>query len=205
MTLTLRYMRLADISQVVNIDRVSFDTPWSARSYSYEIEESQYSHMVSLEYETTKSVNGWRRWMRGLRGGTLTSTERTIVAYGGLWNIMDEAHISTIATHPDWRGRGWGEIVLAAMVRRAISLNAGYIVLEVRVSNHVAKTLYEKYEFVVHDVKPNYYRHNNEDAYDMRLMLGDMAMYQRFEVRWQNLIARHQFLDYYTNSQPVRK
>lgn len=44
--------------------------------------------------------------------------------YGGMWYIAGEAHISTIAVHPKGRGHGWGEILLAGMVRRGIVLEA---------------------------------------------------------------------------------
>jgi [ribosomal protein S18]-alanine N-acetyltransferase len=199
--LTLRYMTLADISQVIEIDRLSFDTPWSPRSYAYEIEESHYSHMLVLEADVVRPNTGWKRWLRSLGSSTNPTAEKTIVGYGGLWNIMDEAHISTIATHPYWRGKGWGEILLAAMVRRSLNLSAGYIVLEVRVSNTVAQSLYRKYEFETVDLRPSYYRNNNEDAYDMRLPLPNEAMQTRFSERWQHLLDEHSIVDLYTEHQ----
>jgi len=189
-------MRPEDIADIVAIDRMAFDLPWSDRSYRYEVMESTYSHMVTLEYTGDKPAAGW--WQRlWSRNGKRASAH--IVGYGGLWRIMDEAHISTIATHPNWRGRGWGEILLAGMIRRAITLGASYIVLEVRVSNHIAQNLYNKYEFQVAGVKPQYYRNNNEDAYDMRLQLDDAAMLERFQQRFDALQARHGFLDQYSD------
>ncbi|NWF69931.1 MAG: ribosomal protein S18-alanine N-acetyltransferase [Chloroflexi bacterium] len=195
--LTLRYMNLADIPSTVEIDRMAFDPPWSARSYAYEIEESHYSHMLVLEADVVRPVHGLRRWLRAL-AGQKDQTEKMIVGYGGLWTIMDEAHISTIATHPDWRGRGWGELLLAAMIQRAITLNAGYVVLEVRVSNTVAQNLYRKYGFEIVDLRPSYYRNNNEDAYDMRLSLTDRAAREQFAARWQTLLAEHELTDMYS-------
>jgi [ribosomal protein S18]-alanine N-acetyltransferase len=203
MTLTLRYMRLSDIAHVVNIDRLAFDLPWSARSYAYEISESTYSHMVVLEYTLPRQVNGWRRWLQNLNGRH--EVESHIVGYGGLWHILDEAHISTIATHPDWRGRGWGEILLAGMIKRALVLNAGYMVLEVRVSNSVAQNLYHKYGFEVVATKPNYYRNNNEDAYDMRLDLQNSHLRLRFAKQFDELKATHKFIDTYTEAQSPQR
>jgi ribosomal-protein-alanine N-acetyltransferase len=201
MTLALRFMTAADIPQVVNIDRRSFDPPWSAQSYAYEINESRYSHMVVLEQSHQEPLRGWRRWLHSFSGnGRGYTTRRQVVAYGGLWRIMEEAHISTIASHPDKRGRGYGEIVLAGMIRRSILLQASYVVLEVRVSNFVAQNLYRKYEFETVGVKENYYRNTNEDAYDMRLNIGDPALCERFSRRYAELQARYPFIDHYNSA-----
>lgn len=204
MALTLRYMRNEDIPQVITIDRLSFDPPWSARSYAYEVSESTYSHMVVLERTPDEpQAGGLRRFIRNKLSGQ-RADEKTVVAYGGLWHIMDEAHVSTIAAHPELRGQGFGEIVLAGMVRRALTLNAGYIVLEVRVSNVAAQNLYKKYGFVVADLKPRYYHNNGEDAYDMRLDLLDPEIRQLIEARYNELCDRVPFDDTYTISPPPR-
>jgi ribosomal-protein-alanine N-acetyltransferase len=199
-TLTLRHMDLDDVEQVVAIDRQSFSAPWSARSYAYEVSESSYSYMLVLAQTVEAPVEGWRRWLHVLSGDDeLKQTEQRILGYGGLWNIMDEAHISTIATHPDERGKGYGELLLAAMIKRSITLQAGYIVLEVRVSNERAQNLYHKYEFEVVAVKKNYYRDDREDAYDMRLEMAKPGVIDRLNTRFAALMARFPLVDTYTN------
>lgn len=202
MTLSLRYMRLMDIPQVVVIDSLSFDPPWSARSYNFEVNESNYSHMVVLDRAVQpKPVPRWRR----ILNNAPPAPESEIVSYGGLWHIMDEAHISTIATHPDFRGQGFGEIAFAAMVRRSITLRASFIVLEVRVSNTVAQKLYLKYGFQTVGVKKRYYHNNGEDAYEMHLNLDKDPQYPtRFEPRYAELMAKHNFTDTYTEGKPPR-
>ncbi len=200
MSLTLRYMTLRDIGQVVEIDRAAFPAPWSARSYAYEVGESAYSHMVVLERASPAERAGWRRVVAWLNRGNGVPHTQQLVAYGGLWRIMDEAHISTIATHPAARGAGFGELVLAGMIRRAITLAAGYIVLEVRVSNTVAQNLYAKYGFEVVDTKRGYYHDNHEDAYDMRLSLTDSSVIERFNRRYVELSRQYNFFDGYTET-----
>jgi ribosomal-protein-alanine N-acetyltransferase len=205
MKLTLRHMSLADIPQVMTIDRHSFELPWSEYSYSHEITESTYSHMVVLE-KTSESVSqtrGWRRWIPRLNGHHHSGQ---IVGYGGLWNIMSEAHISTIAVHPDYRGRGCGEILLAGMVAKSIALNAGFVVLEVRVSNRLAQNLYGKYDFQTVGIKNRYYRNNNEDAYDMRLGLDSHGVRERFAQRLVALHADHDLTDRFSSERsPYKK
>lgn len=197
MTLRLRYMALDDIPQVINIDRFAFETPWSARSYAYEISESNYSHMVVLERSASpQKVRGLRRFWQQMRQVNGNEAGSKIVGYGGMWRILEEAHISTIATHPDWRGKGYGEVLLGGMIQRAIKLDAHYIVLEVRVSNEVAQHLYIKYDFKTVGVKKRYYRDNGEDAYDMRLELSHVS---DFDTQFKRLCDRFDLQDQYTH------
>ena len=205
MTLTLRYMRLADIPQVTEIDKQAFNPPWSARSYAYEITDSTYSHMVVLE-ESTGNAPPVSPLRRLLRGFALARAEESslIVGYGGLWNIVDEAHVSTIATHPEYRGRGWGELLLLGMLRKSVLLNAAYIVLEVRVSNTTAQNLYRKHHFVEHGIKTRYYQNNGEDAYDMRLDLREAGAPQRIQTAFRAALEKHRFNDDYTEAAPPR-
>ena len=200
MPLTLRYMRLADVPQVVAIDQVSFKPPWSARSYAYEITESTYSHMVVLEdSEAEQTPSLWQRLL-----GTPREVQRRILGYGGLWNIADEAHISTIASHLSYRGRGMGEVVLAGMVIKAIYMRAAYIILEVRVSNVAAQNLYKKYQFEIFELKKGYYHSDGEDAYDMRLDLMNAALRNRLLDQYAALKERIPFTDLYTQTPRVR-
>lgn len=193
-------MTTADLAQVMQIDRLSFDIPWAENSYRYEIDESDHSYMVVLEYTQEKPVTRWQRWL-----GLSQSVEEHIIGYGGMWNVIGEAHISTIAVHPRARGRGWGEILLAGMVQHSIRLAVEEVALEVRVSNQRAQSLYRKYEFETINVKARYYRNNNEDAYDMRLPIRDPAVQARFQHRYATLCAQHALSDQFSGHLPVRK
>jgi ribosomal-protein-alanine N-acetyltransferase len=179
-----------DLPQVMEIDRLSFEIPWSEKSYTYEINKSNQSYMVVLEWSRERVATRWQRWLN-----IHPYVERRIVGYGGMWFIAGEAHISTIAMHPQARGRGWGEILLAGMIRRGIVLDADEVALEVRVSNKRAQNLYQKYEFRTVDVKSRYYRNNNEDAYDMRLNVQNAFIRDQFDDRYKALFTRHQLID----------
>ena len=187
MSLILRYMRLDDIRPVCAIDKLCFRPPWSKDSYAFEIRESRISHMVVLEsrHDAAPALesyeDGWLQrvsgWLR--QEAPVAVATGVIVGYGGLWKIDGEAHISTIATHPSYRGyTGYGELLLAGMFRKALRLGADYLVLEVRVSNAVAQNLYAKYGFSRYGRKRNYYRADNEDAYDMRARLDQGSRWQ---------------------------
>lgn len=201
MPLRLRYMRLADIQEVVAIDRLSFQPAWNHESYRFELNESRVSHMVVLERRPAPSAAahaGWLNKLRGrLNGAAAECARGGILGYGGIWNIADEAHISTIATHPIQRGNGFGEILLAGMIGKALQLSAGYIVLEVRVSNQVAQRLYEKYGFSRFERRRRYYASDGEDAWDMRVRL-DGAARRRYQRLYGRLQAVYDLADAYS-------
>ena len=140
----------------------------------------------------------WQRFGLWLRHGSPAAIETgAILGYGGLWKIDSEAHISTIATHPDHRGRGFGELLLAGMFRKALLLQAEYLVLEVRVGNEVAQNLYRKYGLSQHGRKRNYYRSDNEDAFDMRVQLDNGARERCLQL-YDQLSKMHNFRDNFT-------
>jgi ribosomal-protein-alanine N-acetyltransferase len=137
-------MKMADIKAVHEIDRLSFPIPWSENTYRYEIQENRSSHMNVVEIK----CNG----------------QNKLIGYVGFWFIIDEAHISTIAVHPEFRNQGIGELLLRWALKAADELEARILTLEVRVSNQTAIRLYTKYQFEIVGNRPRYYRDNNEDA-----------------------------------------
>jgi ribosomal-protein-alanine N-acetyltransferase len=194
----LRHMRLDDIPQVLAIDEISFTSPWSESTYRYEVNHRDTSHMVILEGHDTDSASS-----RGLRGvvGRLwkSSPPPVIVGYGGCWLIAGEAHISTIAVHPDFRGRGLGELLLASMLQRALHLNGEYSVLEVRAGNTTAQALYRKYEYEIVGTRKGYYRDDGEDALLMEVRPLDKAYQQRLNERIAALSKRIHYIDRFSN------
>ncbi|MCY3835501.1 MAG: ribosomal protein S18-alanine N-acetyltransferase [Anaerolineaceae bacterium] len=208
--LRLRPMRVEDIPAVVQLDRLSFATPWSTSAFRHEVLGSNHSHMLILERAGTsqrssphtaasagaREQRGWRAWWRG------RSQPENPTGYGGLWVIEDEGHISTLAVQPNERGQRLGELILTALIQRALAAGAGYIVLEVRVSNHVAQALYRKYDFTIAERRPRYYA-DSEDAFTMRLDLGDdtsIHFQKRRAALWQHFATRQGLQDAYTES-----
>ena len=187
----LRYMRLDDIPQVVAVDSLSFPSPWSPASYAFEITNNSTSHMIVIEGRRLSSA-GWRRVGQRLGG---PPEPPVIAGYAGMWNISGEAHVSTIAVHPEWRGHGLGEALLNGLLTRAIALNSEYSVLEVRVSNLSAQGLYRKYGYEIVGDRKGYYRDNNEDAYMMHLSALDPAYAERLSVLTTELHHRLPFSD----------
>ena len=202
MSLLLRAMRHADIDQVVAIDEQCFRPPWPKRSWRVELAAS-HSHMLVLSEGSLPREQGWRSRLR-IPGRRLPA-ER-VLGYGGMWLVADEGHISTLATHPQHRGQGYGELLLSALIRRALARRASLIVLEVRESNRVARDLYQKYGFQLFGIKSRYYREGNEDACDMRLDMNDPAACRMVQQRSSAIHLRLAHADRFSPAlQPVRR
>jgi len=143
-------MGLEHLDEVMEIERLSFPTPWSRGAYQREILDNSYA-----------------RYIVALLGGR-------VVGYAGMWVLMDEAHVTNIAVHPDYRHLGIGERILRELIRRAYAAGADKMTLEVRVSNVVAQNLYKKLGFAFRGIRRGYYTDTHEDAMIMwRNGLGD--------------------------------
>ncbi len=138
--LVIEPMRLEDLEEVHRIEQASFSTPWPENAYRSELMTNRLaSYLVAR-------IDG------------------RIVAYGGMWLMVDEAHITTFAVHPAWRRQRIGERLLLAFLDLARDRHAREATLEVRLSNLAARRLYEKYGFRPVGLRPRYYSDNNEDA-----------------------------------------
>lgn len=143
--MNIRRMTLDDLAQVVAIDKASFSLPWPERSFRFEISDNSAS----------------RAWV--------AEEDRKVVGAIVAWLLVDEAHIATIATHPDFRRRGIASKLLSHALRMMMNEGALTSVLEVRESNLAAQEMYRKFGFEETGRRPRYYKDNSEDAILMTL------------------------------------
>ncbi len=155
-------MTLADIDQVMEIEQVAFPTPWSARAYRFEVADNEHSTMIVV-----RPANWSPGWLSRVAASFKLAQPEPLLGYAGFWLLADDAHICTIAVHPQWRRQGLGELLLLSLLDRAIDLGAHRSTLEVRVSNQAAQGLYAKYGFEIASRRRGYYADTNEDAYIM--------------------------------------
>src|SRR5512142_1387579 len=118
MKFTIRKMTLQDVPAVIDLDHKSFSLPWPERSFRFEVTENPASHC----------------WVAEL--------DRKVVGMIVVWLIVDEAHVATIATHPDFRRQGIAKNLLAHALRQLIEEGARSSFLEVRESNFAAQAMY---------------------------------------------------------------
>lgn len=140
MEVTFGEMRPEHLNQVLEIEKVSFPTPWSRSSFSFEILQNNFAYYI-----------------------VATAGEK-VAGYGGMWLILDEAHITNLAVSPDCRGLGLGREIMLELMRRAVLMGVNRMTLEVRPSNLAARRLYTSLGFEERGLRKRYYTDTNEDA-----------------------------------------
>lgn len=140
MSVYVRKMTLEDVPVVVQLDQMSFSLPWPERSFRFELTDNPASRCRVAE------VDG------------------RVVGMIVAWLLVDEVHIATIATHPEYRRQGIASRLLSNILLHGIDEGAQSSFLEVRESNLAAQEMYKKFGYEVAGRRRHYYRDNNEDA-----------------------------------------
>jgi [ribosomal protein S18]-alanine N-acetyltransferase len=139
--LSLQHLPIEYLDQVVALDRICFGQLWSANQYQREFDSPNSDILILLEHD-----------------------RQQVIAYGCVWAIVDEAHVTIIAVHPDHQQRGYGSLMLYGLMQAAIQRELARATLEVRVSNQTAVHLYEKFGFETLGQRKKYYEDTGEDA-----------------------------------------
>ena len=143
-------MTRADLEQVMAIERASFSVPWEREAFLKEIEENACARYIAM------------------RDG------EQVLAYAGMWFLLDEAHVTNVAVRQESRGQGLGEEIMRSLMQLAADCGMRWMSLECRRSNIVAQNLYHKIGFIDVGYRKRYYEDNQEDALVMaRLSLPE--------------------------------
>ncbi|MBI5175340.1 MAG: ribosomal protein S18-alanine N-acetyltransferase [Candidatus Obscuribacter sp.] len=135
-------LTIGDLEQVMDIEPVAFGSHhWTRQSFMNELINPSGFYYAAREQENER-----------------------VLGYSGFWLIGEEAHVTTLAVHPDYRRLYVGERLLINDIIQARKVGADWVTLEVRVSNDSAQRLYGKYSFRSLGVRRNYYQDNDEDA-----------------------------------------
>ena len=135
----IRQMIQQDISDVIAIEQLVFTIPWTAHAFRMELKNQLAMYRVAV-------------------------LEEKVVAYGGMWLILDEAHVTNVAVHPDHQGCGLGQRIMEALMQAAREKSLKRMTLEVRRKNQPAIALYRKLGFLMAGIRPGYYQDTGEDA-----------------------------------------
>ena len=173
----IRPMEPRDIPQAMEIERQSFPTIWPQTVYQRELKNRMARYLAACEAVDAEPaeerhddgsagdhrVGGLvRRFLGGLPS-PVAPAER-VLGTAGVWFMMGEGHIVTIAVRQEYRRQGIGELLLTAGLEAALEAEQEQVTLEYRISNEAARALYEKYGFTQVGVRARYYTDNQEDA-----------------------------------------
>jgi ribosomal-protein-alanine N-acetyltransferase len=128
-----------DLDRIMELEHKAFTCPWTRGMYERELEKEESCYL-------TIRVDG------------------TIIAYGGVLLLLEEAHVMTMAVMGEYRRRGVATRLLLEMISSAEAMGARFITLEVRVSNDPAIELYRKFGFQIMGERKKYYMDNFENA-----------------------------------------
>jgi ribosomal-protein-alanine N-acetyltransferase len=188
----LRPMTEGDIAQVMDIEREAFPSSWPQTAYKRELQNSAARYLVITELrdvptEPHAAGGVWGR-IRRIVGGDPPAADELLLGFIGLWLMVGEAHIVTVAVRREYRRMGIGERLLIAAIELARDHDQELITLEVRASNDAAQLLYEKYGFDRVGLRVRYYSDNHEDAV---IMTTPAIASPEFGMRFETLRTRH--------------
>ncbi len=138
--ITYRQMNVQDIDDVMEVERLSFTSQWTAEMYRYEIVENPLAYYIVAE------------------------ENENVIGFFGMWIVAKEAHVTNVVVHPEARGRKIGDRLMQEAIQFVRSMDGTKMTLEVRVSNEIAQNLYRKYGFQNGGIRKNYYTDDGEDA-----------------------------------------
>lgn len=132
------------VPQVHALECLAFTSPWDISAYFEELRNPTAYYIVVLAQDR-------------------------VVGFGGMWVVLDEAHVVTIAVQPEYRRHGLGRRLMHALIAEAHRRGADFVTLEVRASNTPAQNLYRSLGFVTIGTRRRYYPDNGEDAQVMQV------------------------------------
>jgi len=146
-------MSPSDLDGVMEIEEVSFPTPWSREMFLEDFPRDFSDTLVAA------------------------GAEDEVLGYAVCWTLAGESHLLNIAVHPARRGRGIGRALLSECIRRAAGAGASRVFLEVRAGNEAAQRLYRSMGFGFRGIRKGYYTDTGEDAviFDREVRESDAA------------------------------
>ena len=135
----IRFMQESDVEQVGALEREIFSKPWSEKDFRDVLQKDDCIYFVAAE-------------------------ENIILGYCGMWCVVGEGQITNVAVDPKYRKKQVGTKLLQAVLEEGQRRGNTEFTLEVRVSNHSAIALYQKFQFENVGIRRKFYEEPTEDA-----------------------------------------
>ena len=131
---TVAPMTPDDLDEIMPLERQCFADPWTRRMYLSDLTTNEAATYLVVTRDVGHGDDG--EGQAGEDNFAVSPIHRVpvspVLAYGGFWLLLDEAHIATVASHPDWRGCGLGQWLMLALLDAAMARGAATSTLEVR-------------------------------------------------------------------------
>ncbi|CAA9560293.1 MAG: Ribosomal-protein-S18p-alanine acetyltransferase [uncultured Thermomicrobiales bacterium] len=169
-------MQQDDVPEVSQVERRCFTNPWPSSAYRRELRNPEHNYYIVARWRddgapppqpVEERPRAPLTLLPFVRRAEPAPSRNPILGFGGMWIMLDEAHITTIGVVPEHRGRSLGELLFVTLLDEAARRKARWVTLEVRVSNASAQSLYRKYGFTQQGLRKRYYSDNGEDAHIM--------------------------------------
>lgn len=167
--LRLRRMTPADIPAVLAIEHAAYDAGWPSTAFARELSGNAMARYLVLEREPAPGA-------------------AELLGFAGMWLMIDQAHVVTVAVAPAGRRQGYGRLLVHALLDLAEGEAATDATLEVRFSNVAARELYREYGFHEVGARRRYYS-NGEDALIMTTEGFDTPAYRGRYERLEAVLA----------------
>ena len=167
-TIEIKPLIPSQVSEILALDQLCLGGLWTAEAYLREI-DSPNSTLIILQ----------------LRDDQFESDEVQIIGMGCLWSIVEEAHITLLGIHPDYRRQGLGQLLLFTLLEDAIARQLKWATLEVNENNIAAIELYQKLGFQVAGKRKGYYQPAGDDALVLWLKGIEQPEFQLDLAQWQ--------------------
>ena len=138
MEIEIQKMTKEHLDEIKDILITEFDEFWNAEVLEKELENPLSTYIVAI-------------------------SDKQVVGYAGLWQPIDEGHITNIVTRLNKRGNKVATKMLEELIEIAKARSLNCVTLEVNVHNEIAINLYKKYDFKEVGKRPKYYN-NTDDA-----------------------------------------
>ena len=162
----------SQVSQIVALDRICLGGLWTAEGYLREIDSPNSSLLVLNLSDLNEN-----------------KSNKIVVGMACLWSILEEAHITLLAIHPDHRQQGFASLLLLSLLDDAISRELEWATLEVNVNNLSAINLYKKFGFEVVGKRRGYYQSTGDDASILWLKKLQQPDFKASLIQWQQSLA----------------
>ncbi len=192
-----------DLLQCAEVERDAFPSLFPPTSFGRELKNKIARYMVATSTDGDGSapardppasaggrplINRLIGRIRRQRDSAWQVGQEFVAGFVGIWYMVDEAHIVAVGVRSEYRGKGIGELLVISAIEQAVERDARLVTLEVRVSNSVARNLYQKFGMTEKGVRKGYYTDNREDAL---IMSSGPIRTRDYAEQFQRLVSGH--------------